>query len=69
MASLMDSHSRRPEALRSLGAAPPGGHKHIQIQEHNIIFSPALNVCLHQASLLVLLKMFDSKTLLVLCNY
>lgn len=25
MASLMDSHSSRPEALRSLGAAPPGG--------------------------------------------
>lgn len=24
MASLMDSHSSSPEALRSLGAAPPG---------------------------------------------
>ena len=27
MASLMDSHSSRPEALRSLGAAPPGGER------------------------------------------
>lgn len=36
MASLMDSHSSRPEALRSLGAAPPVGRKQQgQIQNRN----------------------------------
>lgn len=38
IASLIDSHSNRPEALRSLGAAPPGGHRCRNVMRRSILF-------------------------------
>lgn len=47
MASLMDSHSSRPEALRSLGAAPPGGYRgqHESKRTAHSNFCRDFNVC------------------------